>query len=97
MIHFLNWPSALGTLNGLVDGGPVWFTELSSGVTASVYATCGNGDPFEYRLLVYSGPVLDPTDLYGGVGPWGVETIEIVDSVGFDSPLDFRSVAVGLV
>ena len=89
--NFLNWSSARGTLNGLVEGGPVWFTELASGGAAAVWATCGNGDLFEYRLAVYSGVPNSHTSLYGA------DNVEMLETVGFNSPLEFRSVAAGLL
>jgi hypothetical protein len=89
--HFLNWSSANGTLNGLVEGGPVWFTELASGRAAAVWATCGNGDLFEYRLAVYSGVPESHISLFGA------DNVELLETVGFNSPLEFRSVAVGLI
>jgi len=87
---FRTWPCSQGSCNGLESGGPVWFTALPSGHSASVWANCGNGAAGEYTLAVYSGVPESYTSLYG------CDNVKIINSAIFNSLQEFSLVSAGL-
>ncbi len=98
LTSFLDWTYAWGTLNGLAEGGPCWWTLLPSGACASVWLDADSAE--SYSLLVTAEPPADPTCLWGGYGPWGgdLEPDFLFERCGFGLA-DWPAVAVeaGLV